>query len=262
MHVLFGSHYNYPHCYDIAFQAYTSMEADFIENACLKYCDCPARRLLEPACGSGRLITELAGRGYEMFGFDLCQPALSYLGRRLMRRRLYAKIFRADIADFRLQEGVDAAYCTISTFRELLTEQGARSHLECVARSLRPGGIYILALRLLPSNGATLPVRRWTEERGGTKVTVTLRVLGLDLSRRRQNFRISFLVYRGSKEISLQHEFQMRTYTAKQFRRLLDSVSLLELCDIYDSQHDIEQPLSLNDKMTYTLFVLRRRSLR
>jgi SAM-dependent methyltransferase len=48
-----------------------------------KYCPFDVRRLLEPACGTGRLITELAARGYQMIGFDLSQPALSYLGRRL-----------------------------------------------------------------------------------------------------------------------------------------------------------------------------------
>jgi SAM-dependent methyltransferase len=262
MHVLFGSQYNYPQCYDIAFQTYTQMEADFIEAACHKYCPSSVRRLLEPACGSGRLITELAGRGYEMVGFDLTEPALSYLRRRLTRRRLCAETFRADMADFRLEDAVDGAYCTINTFRELLTDQSARSHLECVARSLRPGGIYILGFRVLPSSGAKRPVRRWTERRAQTKVTVTLRVLGVDLPRRIENFRISLLVRRGSKEVRLRHEFELRTYTAKQFRRLLDSVSLLELCDIYDSQHNIERPLSLNDEMTYTLFVLRRPSLR
>lgn len=262
MHVLLGSLYDYPRCYDIAYQAYTSMEADFIEHACLKYCRSPARRLLEPACGSGRLITELTDRGYEMIGFDLSQPALSYLRRRLTRRRLYAETFMADMTDFRLQDAVDAAYCTVNTFRLLLTEQSARSHLECVARGLRPGGVYILGFRLLPPNGEKRAIRRWTERRGNIEVATTLRVLGVDIRRRIETLRTSLRVRRASKEFRLRHDFQLRTYTGKQFRRLLDSVSSLELGDVYDFRHDIEQPFSLNDEMTYTLFVLRRPSLR
>ena len=85
-----------------------------------------------------------------MTGFDLSQPALSYLRRRLARRLLHAKTFEADMSDFRLDRPVDAAYCTVNTFRHLLTEQTARDHLQCVAASLRPGGIYILGLHLLP----------------------------------------------------------------------------------------------------------------
>ena len=58
--IVFANWYDYPQYYDIAFQAYTRREADFIEAACRKYCPFEARRLLEPACGTGRLITELA----------------------------------------------------------------------------------------------------------------------------------------------------------------------------------------------------------
>jgi len=102
--------YDYPQYYDIAFQAYTQREADFIEDARRKYCSFDVRRLLEPACGSGRLVTELAARGYQMTGFDLNQPALSYLRRRLKRRRLHAEIFQAEMSAFRLSRRVDAAY--------------------------------------------------------------------------------------------------------------------------------------------------------
>src|SRR5215471_3199220 len=169
--------FNYPQYYDIAFQAHTRQEADFIEAACRKHCAFAARRFLEPACGSGRLITELAARGYQMIGFDLSQPALSYLRRRLARQRLHAETFEAEMSNFRLARPVDAAYCTVNTFRHLLTEQAARDHLECVARSLRPGGIYLLGLHLLPSDADPEDDARWTESRGGTKVTITLRML-------------------------------------------------------------------------------------
>jgi SAM-dependent methyltransferase len=258
-HVLLTNSYDFPQYYDIAFQAYTRQEADFIEAACRKYCPFDARRLLEPACGSGRLITELAARGYQVTGFDLNQPALSYLRRRLTRRRLHAETFKAEMSDFRLNRPVDAAYCTVSTFRHLLTEQAARGHLECVADSLRRGGIYVLGLHLRPLDGDEEDVWDWTEQRRETKVTVTLRVLRTDLRRRIENVRISVLVRRESKELRLRHEFQSRTYTAGQFERLLDSVRLLELCDIYDFRYDIEQPIALNGETAYSVFVLRRR---
>ena len=257
--ILVANWFDYPQYYDIAFQAYTRQEADFIEAACRKYCPFAARRFLEPACGSGRLITELAARGYQMTGFDLSQPALSYLRRRLARRLLNAETFEAEMSNFRLARSVDAAYCTVNTFRHLLTEQAARGHLECVAGSLCPGGIYLLGLHLLPLDVEEEKTERCTERRGQTKVTVTLRVLRTDLRRRIENVRISVLVRRGSKELRLRHEFQSRTYTAGQFGRLLDSVRLLELCDIYDFRYDIEQPIALNGETAYSVFVLRRR---
>ncbi len=259
-HILQANWFDYPQYYDIAFQASTQREADFIEAACRKYCAFGVRRFLEPACGSGRLIAGLAARGYQVTGFDLSQSALSYLQRRLARRRLHAETFEAEMSDFRLSRPVDAAYCTVSTFRHLLTEQGARRHLSCIADSLRSGGIYVLGLHLLPLDVDKEDVLHWTERRGETKVTVTLRVLRIDLRRRLENFRVSLLVrHRGPKEVRLRHEFHVRTYTARQFRRLLDSVLSLELCDVYDFRYDIKHPLSLNDEMAYNVFVLRRR---
>jgi hypothetical protein len=47
--------FDYPQYYDIAFQACTRREADFIVAACGKYCAFDAHRFLEPACGTGRL---------------------------------------------------------------------------------------------------------------------------------------------------------------------------------------------------------------
>src|SRR5437870_8949078 len=173
--ILVANWFNYPQDYDIAYQAHTPREADFIEAACRKYCPFAPRRFLEPACGSGRLITELAARGYQVTGFDLSQPALSYLRRRLTRRRLHAETFEAEMSNFRLRRPVDAAYCVVNTFRHLLTEQAARAHLECIASSLRPGGIYVLGLHLLPLDVRQEDIQLWTDWRGETKVTVTLR---------------------------------------------------------------------------------------
>jgi SAM-dependent methyltransferase len=257
--ILVANWFNYPQYYDVAYQAHTRREADFIEAASRKYCPFVARRFLEPACGSGRLITELAARGYQVTGFDLSEPALSYLRRRLARRRLDAETFEAEMSNFRLRRAVDAAYCTVNTFRHLLTEQAACGHLKCIAKSLRPGGIYLLGLHLLPLDAEPEDNARWTECRGETKVTVTLRMLRIDLRRRMENLRVCLLVRRGSKELRLRHEFQLRTYTVTQFRRLLGAVPSLEVCNIYDSRYNIEQPFALYDKIAYCLFVLRRR---
>ena len=256
--ILAANWFDYPQYYDIAFQAHTRREADFIEAACRKYCPFAARRFLEPACGTGRLITRLAARGYEVTGFDISQPALSYLRRRLARRRLHAETFQAEMSDFHLYQPVDAAYCTVNTFRHLLTEQAARSHLECIAGSLRPGGIYVLGLHLLPLDADQDAMQRWTQWRGKTKVTVTLRVLATDLRRRIEELEVHMLVHSESRELRLRHEFQLRMYTPRQFRRLLDSVPSLEMCDVYDFRYNIEQPSALSDEAAYTVFILKR----
>jgi len=97
--ILVANWFDYPRYYDIAFQTHTPREADFIVAACRKYCPFGARRFLEPACGTGRLINRLAARGYEVIGFVINQPALAYLRRRLAGRRLRAETFQAEMSE-------------------------------------------------------------------------------------------------------------------------------------------------------------------
>ncbi|MBI3467914.1 MAG: class I SAM-dependent methyltransferase [Planctomycetes bacterium] len=259
MPVVYDNWYNYPQYYDLAFHSETKAEADFIEAACRKYCPFRVRKLLEPGCGTGRLVVELAGRGYELAGFDRNDAMLGYLRRRLARRGLEAEVFFADMADFRLHRPVDVVFCTWNTFRHLTTEQAARRHLECVAGSLRPGGIYILGFHLLPLDVSDECVERWSARHGGTKVTVTLRVLATDRRRRIEKLRASLRVRSGSRDLRLRHEFEFRLYTADQFKRLLATVPDLELCDVYDFWYEIDRPLELNDEITDTVFILRKR---
>ena len=254
--ILAANWYDYPQYYDIAFQTHTSAEADFIEAACRRYCPFDARRLLEPACGTGRLITELAARGYQVTGFDISQPALRYFedGLNGVASTPIPSKLRCPI--FVSVDSADAAYCMVNTFRHLLTEQAARSHLECIASSLRPGGIYVLGMNLLPSSAA-----RWAERRGKTKVTITESVLCTHLRRRTEDVQVCLTARRGSKEVRLRHQYQLRTYTRRQFRRLLASVRSFELCDTYDFPYDIDRPVALKNEIAYGVFVLSRRSL-
>jgi SAM-dependent methyltransferase len=251
--------YDYPQYYDLSFRSETRLEADFIEAACRKYAAFPVRRLLEPACGSGRLVAELAARDYHLTGLDLSQPSLNYLRRRLSRRKLSAQVFRADMADFRLDQTVDAAYCTFDGFRHLLSEEAARRHLQCVTDALRPGGIYILGFHLLPPDAAEDCTERWSAQHGRTRVTVTLRVLATDRRRRLEELRVCQLVRSGQRTLRLRHDFPLRMYTARQFRRLLDRVPSLELCDVYDFWYEIDHPLELNDEISDTVFILSKR---
>ena len=61
--------YDLPRYYDIVFEADTRAEADFLEAMAERW-GRGAGRILEPACGSGRLVEEMARRGHAVTGFD------------------------------------------------------------------------------------------------------------------------------------------------------------------------------------------------
>ncbi|MEX0820493.1 MAG: class I SAM-dependent methyltransferase [Pirellulaceae bacterium] len=251
--------YDYPQYWDLAFRSETKLEADFIEDACKKYCDFPAKRLLEPGCGGGRLVVEMAARGYDLTGFDLSKPSIQYLQRRLVRRKLAAQAVMADMTTFVPRRKFDAAFCTFNTFRHLTTEDAARRHLESIAESLRPGGIYILGFHLLPPDADEECIERWSAKHGRTKVTMTLRVLDFDRGTRLETIRFSLRVRSGKRDLKLQSDYQYRIYTAAQFQRLLHDVPRFELCDVYDFWYDIDDPLQLSNELGDAVFILRKR---
>jgi SAM-dependent methyltransferase len=251
--------YDYPQYWDLAFRSETKLEADFIEAACRKYGKSPTTRLFEPGCGGGRLVVEMAARGYDVACIDLSEPSVNYLKRRLRRRGLHANVRLADMTDVVAKPSVDAAFCTLNTFRHLTTEEAARRHLECVAKSLRPGGIYILGFHLLPPDADEECIERWSAKHGQTNVTTTLRVLDFDRRTRLETIRFSLRVRAGKRDLRLQSDYKYRIYTAAQFHTLLASVPAFELCDVFDFWYEIDEPLQLSDQLGDAVFILRRR---
>ncbi len=250
--------YDYPQYYDLSFRSETRREVRFIEAACRRFCPFPVRRLLEPACGSGRLVRALAARGYDVVGLDICRPALDYLRRRLDARGLKATLIQADMSDFRLPRPVDAAYCTFNSFRHLLTEEQAESHLRCVANSLRVGGIYILGMHLIPTGATDSCVERWSARHGRLQVTVTLRVLKMDWRRRVEQVRVNVLAKTPRSVRRLRSDFPLRLYRARHVRQLFAKVPEFRLLEVYDFWYDIDDPVRLNDELNDAVFILQR----
>ena len=250
--------YDAPGYWDLAFSDETLYEADFIEAAASRYLKDAQPRILEIGCGGGRQVVELAKRGHDVLAFDLNESCVAWTQRQLKRRRLTADIFSGDMTCFKLTRPVDLAHCLVNTFRHLLTEEAARKHLECVADSLRPGGIYLLGFHLLPPDAAEEDCERWTINHRNTRVTTTIRVLDFSRRKRIETVRFSLKVTTPKKVVRLSTDHQLRIYRADQFRSLLRSVPAFELLDVFDFCYDINEPLTLNDDLGDSVFVLQK----
>ncbi|HTN75287.1 MAG TPA: class I SAM-dependent methyltransferase [Pirellulaceae bacterium] len=251
--------YDYPQYFDLAFSDETAAEANFIQAACQRYATRKVKRLLEPGCGGGRLVVEMARRDFDLVTFDNNPRSVSYVQKRLTRAKLGGEVFTGDLTDFRVTHLVDAAFCTFNTFRHLTTEAAALAHLRSVAQAVRRGGIYILGFHLLPLDADEECIERWSAQRGQTKVVFTLRVLETNRRARLEKLRVTMLVRSPAKTLRLATEFPLRMYTAAQIRSLLRKVPEWELCDVFDFWYEIDEPLMLDDELSDTVFVLRRR---
>jgi SAM-dependent methyltransferase len=255
--------YQYPAYFDLAFRDETAEEIKFLQGAFAKYVPFPVKRVLEPACGTGRLLLPLSRLKYEVVGFDLSPAMLAYAQRRFARAKLSADLFLGDMANFSLNQfqrsqPVDAAFNTFNSFRHLLTEEAAVNHLQCVAKALKPGGIYVLGLHLLPPDASEESCERWTAKQGTTRLTATLKVIAANRRRRLETLRINMLVRSAKQEHRICSEFTLRIYQARQLQALVAKVPAFQLRDVFDFWYELDHPLQLTNALSDTVLILQK----
>lgn len=251
--------YDVPRLYDVVFDTGTVQEADFLEAAAGKYGRAGGRRALEPACGSGRLVAELARRGWRVRGFDRNAHMLEYARRRLGRAGLAATVVAGEMARFETPGRFDLAHCLVSTFKYLLDEESARSHLESTARALEPGGVYVLGLHLTAYDRVRDERERWVETRDGVTVTSDMRIGRPDRRTRLEPVVTRLTEVEGGATREYESSWSFRTYGAEQMRALVRSVPELELAALHDFDYDLAKRSTWTDGRLDKVLVLRRR---
>lgn len=253
--------YDRPQYFDMVFRDETAEEVRFFGEAFDKLVDGDVKRLYEPGCGSGRLVAAMASEGYDVVAVDNNDKMLRYLRNRLKRRGLRGELINADMTTHVCVPPVDAAFCTFNTFRHLLDEKSAIEHLRSVASSLRPGGIYMLGFHCIPLDADPDCIERWTAAHGGTKISVTLKVIDFQRRKRRETLRVSIKATKRTGEVErLRSEFQLRLYTPKQAKSLLESVSdIFEIAGVYDFDYELDEIRDIDEDLTDAVFVLRKK---
>ncbi len=256
-----ASWYDHPQYFDMVFRDETAAEIRFFELAFDRFTKGRVKRVFEPGCGSGRLVAEMAAKGYDVTALDLSEPMLKYLRRRLDRRGLDAELVCGDMTRMSFKTKFDAVFCTFNTFRHLIEEDDAIAHLRSVADNLRQGGIYILGFHLIPMDADPECTERWTAKHGGTKVNVTLKVIDFDRKARQEMLRVSVKAEKRSGKVErIKSEFPLRIYTPAQAKRLLAKVNdVFEIAEIFDFDYDIDEPRDFDNDLTDALFVLKRK---
>lgn len=251
--------YDYPVYWDIAFRDETKSECGFVTAVSEKYLSGRAQHVLDIGCGGGRLTVELAARGFEVTAYDLNESCINYVQKRLRRRGLNAEVVVGDMREFVAKPKCDIAINTVSTFRHLLSDNDALSHLACTAQSVRRGGIYILGLHLLPPDADLEDEEHWVARHSSTSVDVSMKVLNGSRKSRQETLRFTLNVQSANSHAKIESDFTMRLYSATQLKSLLAKSDEWELVDVFDYWYDIEQPLALNDELGDTVCVLRRK---
>jgi SAM-dependent methyltransferase len=215
--------------YDIAFDWDVSAEVDWLVERLGR----PAS-LLEPGCGSGRILAAFADRGIDVVGVDLSPRMVELAAARLGGRGTVAV---ADMTDFDLGRAFDGAVCPINTLLHLTPVQLAR-HLECVARHTSRYLVQLAVIELAmhdPSGGS-----HWEAERGETKLKVDWLGGELDAERRvsRQRSRIEVLSGLRAGDV-LEEAHDMTVWTPPTWRDAIAASPFEEVATYHGGVKDV-----------------------
>jgi SAM-dependent methyltransferase len=207
-------------------------------------------------------VIELARRGHDVTGFDRNATMLERARERLSARSLRARVEHGDMRSFAFDGRFDVAHCLVSTFKYLLDEGAAREHLQCVARHLVPGGLYVLGFHLTDYERDAVSCERWVGVSRGSRVTCNTRVWPANRRTRLEDVRARLVVERAGRVLRTETRWRFRSYDERQARRLLASVPSLECVALHDFHYDALHPRAFGEGILDCVFVLRKRSTR
>jgi len=218
--------------YDIAFDWDISDEADWL------VATLAATTVLEPGCGSGRMLEALADRGCQVVGIDT-SPVMLELARRRLGMR--AELFEADMTHFDLGRTFDGAVCPVNTLLHLSPDDLAR-HLVRMSLHLEPRSRYLVQVGLLAADGDVLGGSQWEASRGETSLRIEWADEELDLLQgsSRQRSRIEVLTGSRAGEV-VEEVHEMTAWTPATWSAAI-AASPFEEAATYDGGRKGEWP--------------------
>jgi SAM-dependent methyltransferase len=221
--------------YDIAFDWDLSDEADWLVQRLGS-----ARSVLEPGCGSGRMLRALAARGLEVVGLDNSEEMVALARARLGRS---AGVVRADMESFELGRRFDGAVCLVSTIG-LLSPATLPLHLDAMARHLEPAARYLVQQGVFAAD-AELWRSEWDPERNGTKLHVVWEALDRDPGSLRECSRSRVEIVAGSRAGEVVENEHVNTFWTVDAWREVIAASPLDQVACYDGGQDGWPPVEL-----------------
>jgi len=180
--------------------------------------------ILEPMCGSGRILLPLLARGYDIEGFDASEAMLAVLQKKnAASSPVPAPVWQEYMQDFSPHKKYQLIIIPFGSFGLVLAQDNALKSLSALRSALLPGGRILIEIdtihSVLPSHvGSGV---RWVQTSDGFHLRLSARISYNQSTKIYQSLcvyeRIEGDVVTGSE----QECFQQYIYTDEEFRRLL-----------------------------------------
>jgi SAM-dependent methyltransferase len=247
--------YSNPRYYEIAFSwRDIQSEVDAFEECFRRYSKIPVRRVLELACGTSPHLEEWARRGYDYVGLDINRNMLSYAQSKAKTLGASATFLLADMRRFSLEAPVEFAYVMLGSLY-VNTAADLVSHLESVARALKPGGLYFLDWCINFDWGQAS--HEWVSERGGVKVDFKFFADPIDRPNQIYKDRLVAYVDDHGKKLQFEKVDIVRVVFPQEFLLLVDKSGKFEFIGWWNNWH-LHEPVETAKRIERPITIIRR----
>ncbi|MDD5014572.1 MAG: class I SAM-dependent methyltransferase [Atribacterota bacterium] len=164
--------YNLSKYYDIAFSWDISQEIKLFRELFKRYVPFEIKSILEPACGTGRLLVNLSKYGYHVTGYDNSLQMIAYAKGKIAKAKLQnmAKVIIGEMQSVKFKTRFDVAINSISSLGYLLSDNEVLDHFCNTGNSLKHEGIYIIHFSCAWDRLNSNEKQEWIIEREGARI--------------------------------------------------------------------------------------------
>lgn len=180
----------------------------------------PEGRILDLACGYGRIAVPLARRGFQVTGLDLSEPLLAVARERAAQAGVAAEWHHADMRDLPSEWAgqFDAVISIWNSFGYFADDHENQRVLAGAAQALKPGGRLLIDVSNRDRVVSTYRTRDWDERDG----LVLLQERSFDPVRGLNRTELTWHEDRQRRQVS----FAVRLYTATELTRMVAAAGL------------------------------------
>ena len=198
--------------------------------------------VLDNGCGTGLYLEKLANLGIDVTGYDVSPQMVEYASARFSRMKVKSHFFESDLRHFKTRHKSDMAICTYGSFQYLQTADDIVRHLKCVARALKPHGLYLVTLPSIQEFIANPPGSlnaQWSKYRGGVTVEVdfTYRQQPIDWTTQTFAGAGRIKVNDNGKKLSLWLPYKYRIFSLQEINALVALSRCFEIVEVYGGFH-------------------------
>ncbi len=255
--------YNHPFYYDFAFGWDQTEEIKGLEQIWTRFFPGRVSSILEPACGSGRVLVALAKKGYRALGYDINNSMVEFAREKIRKEGVEdrVKIIEGDMVDFHSEEKFEIALNLINSLGYLTDFEQVVSHLQSTASCLVEGGVYIPQISLRIREEELPKQQTWIEKDEEVWIETTWQVLREDPQKDLSYHRCIMKIREKGIEGRLEEDHCMRSWTFPAFQKAVADSGCWELKAVYNERFkEIEMHPEMDGSLGNLYMVLKKRT--